>query len=214
MSASGTPTASFRRPRPMTFVVELVLQSTPPSRPPPCSGPSPCAPAPLLLVPTRLRGARPFCRYDAATELGGPNKAMLLELEAGYLASNPYHNATHAADVAYTIHMPRVGRTLKLKLNKLQLVAAVIAAAARLPPSGASSAAAAALTCLLPVANVRLHVPAAGFSVPHQAPTLGGGAPPINRSAHNPLAIDRNDKAVLESTLVEFFALIYSNDDS
>ena len=55
---------------------------------------------------------------------------MLVELEEAYIA-NPYHNATHAADVAYTVHaMLLAGAQTKLKLSNLQRVCCVIAGAA------------------------------------------------------------------------------------
>ena len=45
-------------------------------------------------------------KYHAAEQLKVSREAlrsMLLSIEAGYLP-NPYHNATHGADVAYTFH--------------------------------------------------------------------------------------------------------------
>ena len=74
-------------------------------------------------------------RYWGAADLLSVDEAtitlMLEELEAGYLSQNPYHNATHAADVAYTTHcMLRRGVADALGLTKLQCAVAVLAAAA------------------------------------------------------------------------------------
>jgi len=73
-------------------------------------------------------------KYDAAAELRleeAEIKGMLIELEKGYVAANSYHNAMHAADVAYTLHtLLEAGGRTKLKLTKLQLVACIVAAAA------------------------------------------------------------------------------------
>ena len=56
---------------------------------------------------------------------------MLTQLEDGYLATNPYHNATHACDVAYTVHvMLMSGVRDALQLTDLQCATCVIAAAA------------------------------------------------------------------------------------
>ena len=57
---------------------------------------------------------------------------LLLEtIEHGYLATNPYHNAIHAADVAYTTHvMLTHGVKDALNLSELQCAVAVLAAAA------------------------------------------------------------------------------------
>lgn len=56
---------------------------------------------------------------------------LLEKLEHGYLRTNPYHNATHAADVAYTTHvMLRQGVQAALGLSQLQCAVAVLAAAA------------------------------------------------------------------------------------
>jgi len=57
---------------------------------------------------------------------------MLLELlEGGYIGTNPYHNATHAADVAYTTHvMLKRGVQEALGVTDLQCAMCVLAAAA------------------------------------------------------------------------------------
>ena len=58
-------------------------------------------------------------------------QGMLVELDAGYRQANPYHNATHAADVAYTMHvLLENGGRQRLRLSKFQLVGCIIAAAA------------------------------------------------------------------------------------
>lgn len=52
-------------------------------------------------------------------------------LSQGYPARNPYHNATHAADVAYTTHlMLKRGCAEALGLTPLQCVTAILAATA------------------------------------------------------------------------------------
>lgn len=52
-------------------------------------------------------------------------------LERGYLFTNPYHNATHAADVAYSTHvMLKHGAQEALQVSDLQCAVCVIAAAA------------------------------------------------------------------------------------
>ena len=73
-------------------------------------------------------------KYDAAATLGCSEedlKAMLVELDVGYREANPYHNSTHAADVAYTLHMLlERGARERLRLSNMQLIGCVIAAAA------------------------------------------------------------------------------------
>lgn len=56
-------------------------------------------------------------------------KALLLSLEAGY-RSNPYHNATHAADVAQTLNFLLVRGGLARELSLLELLGALLAALA------------------------------------------------------------------------------------
>ena len=53
-----------------------------------------------------------------------------LAAQDAYIA-NSYHNGTHAADVAYTVHAMLVaGAQTKLKLSSIQVIACVIAGAA------------------------------------------------------------------------------------
>ena len=59
--------------------------------------------------------------------------ALLGEIEKGYLP-NPYHNATHAADVAYTTHvMLHHGVKQALDLTDMQCAVCVLAARCALP---------------------------------------------------------------------------------
>ena len=73
-------------------------------------------------------------QWSAAEALGVEQAVidrMLVALEDGYLPTNPYHNATHAADVAFTTHvMLHHGVREALSLSNLQCVVCVIAAAA------------------------------------------------------------------------------------
>ena len=61
---------------------------------------------------------------------------LLRALEDGYRADNPYHSATHAADVLQTLHVIIHGAQLHVHyLDKLGLLAAYVAAVSDLVPA-------------------------------------------------------------------------------
>ena len=86
----------------------------------------------LLTSPMTFVVERVLLKYHAVEKLQIGReilRSMLLSLEAGYL-SNPYHNAMHGADVAYTFHVLLVnGAAEKMGLTTLQQIGGVIASA-------------------------------------------------------------------------------------
>lgn len=94
----------------------------------------------LLALCSTLRSPMAFIvrqildQWEAASVLECETEtidAMLDELERGYKPTNPYHNATHAADVAFSTHVMLMhGVKEALRLTDLQCVVCVIAAAA------------------------------------------------------------------------------------
>lgn len=71
-------------------------------------------------------------KYEATTVLGVSEQkifSMLRALEAAYPMTNPYHNAMHAADVAFTAHCILELAKEKLNISPLQAIVAVLAAA-------------------------------------------------------------------------------------
>jgi len=60
----------------------------------------------------------------------GTLESFLKALHAGYIASNPYHNATHGADVMYTVHcFFHHSARLKKELSLVDKLSAIVAAA-------------------------------------------------------------------------------------
>ena len=51
------------------------------------------------------------------------------DVEAAYAAANPYHNATHAADVTQGLATMLAGNAVTAQLTDLELLALVLAAA-------------------------------------------------------------------------------------
>jgi hypothetical protein len=96
--------------------------------------------ADLLGLCRRLRSPMTYIvglllnQWQAADAIGVDESMitqLLEEVEAGYLPNNPYHNATHGADVAYTTHVMLVhGVREALGLADYQCAVCVLAAAA------------------------------------------------------------------------------------
>ena len=88
--------------------------------------------ASVLRLPMTYIVHRVLRKVGAASVLGVSDDTINLfleELEMGYRKENPYHNGTHAADVAYTTHlMLEHGVRKAANLSSLQAVACILAA--------------------------------------------------------------------------------------
>ena len=88
--------------------------------------------ASVLRLPMTYIVHRVLRKVGAASVLGVSDDTINLfleELEMGYRKENPYHNGTHAADVAYTTYlMLEHGVRKAANLSSLQAVACILAA--------------------------------------------------------------------------------------
>ena len=87
--------------------------------------------ASVLRLPMTYIVHRVLRKVGAASVLGVSDDTINLfleELEMGYRKENPYHNGTHAADVAYTTYLMLEHGVRKAANSSLQAVACILAA--------------------------------------------------------------------------------------